>query len=79
MKFYYNYLLLAAVSFVYFSIEGPAPFSAMAASRNQTISEFGLALTYNTHLVMINETHGTPMLQGYFLVHGDNVTGATDP
>mmetsp|Transcript_11521 Transcript_11521/g.17368 ORF Transcript_11521/g.17368 Transcript_11521/m.17368 type:complete len:84 (+) Transcript_11521:15-266(+) len=50
---------------------------AGAASFNETISEYGMALTYNSHLFEWedgNDTSGNPAIQGYIYVLGDNAT-----
>ena len=44
-------------------------------SRNQTVSEWGISLTYNTHLVdweIDIEDSGKPVLNGYFYILGSN-------
>ena len=52
--------------------------AVLAASRNQTNSAYGLALTYNTHLKGHDPDEGrdsgTPVIQGYIHVLGDNKT-----
>ena len=52
--------------------------TVLAASRNQTNSAYGMALTYNTHLKDHDpeqgREHGTPVIQGYFHILGDNKT-----
>lgn len=49
--------------------------SVSAYSRNQTISEWGISLTYNTHLVdweIDVPDSGTPVFNGYFYILGTN-------
>jgi hypothetical protein len=47
MKLLPNYLLFILAVGLYFSFME----KANAASRNQTFSEYGIAFTYNTHLL----------------------------
>jgi len=47
------------------------------ASRNQTISDYGIALTYNSHLINWDKDDpesGDPVIQGYFYLLNENVT-----
>jgi hypothetical protein len=44
---------------------------ASCFSRNQTVSEWGISFTYNTHLVdwdIDAEDSGTPVLNGYVYI-----------
>ena len=53
----------------------------LAYSRNQSISEWGIALKYNTHILDYNPddpTAGTPVLNGYLFVLGTNDTTNPD-
>ena len=48
---------------------------ALCYSRNQSVSEFGMSFTYNTHLedwdIDVPDS-GVPMLMGYITVLGDD-------